>query len=87
MDAAGNLYVSQVERSAIIKITPQGEVSTLAQDPRLDWVDAMWIDDQGRVWAPAAQLDRTKGMNGGVSTVRFPAVVYKIPIGMAPERR
>ncbi len=87
LDAAGNLYVSQVDKAAIVKITPQGEISTLVQDPRLDWVDAMWIDDQGNLWAPAAQLDRTKGMNGGVSTVKFPTTVYKIPIGMAPERR
>ena len=62
-------------------------VSTLVKDPRLDWVDAMWIDDQGRLWAPAAQLDRTRGMNGGVSTVKFPAVVYTLDIGQAPERR
>jgi hypothetical protein len=45
IDAAGNIYVSDTDRKRAIKITPI--VSTLIQDPRLLWVDAMWIDDAG----------------------------------------
>jgi hypothetical protein len=33
------------------------KVKTLIQDRRLIWVDAMWIDDEGSLCMPAAQLD------------------------------
>ena len=87
MDAAGVMYASDIDRDAILKITPDGRMTTLVQDPRLVWVDAMWIDDQGGLWAPAAQLDRTKGLNGGVDAVRYPVVVYRLQIGVKPLRR
>ena len=87
MDAAGVMYASDADHDAILKITPDGRITTVVQDPRLVWVDAMWIDDQGGLWAPAAQLDRTKGLNGGSDAVRYPVVVYRLQIGAKPLRR
>ncbi len=87
MDAAGVMYASDLNRDAILRITPDGAISTLVQDPRLVWVDAMWIDEQGRLLAPAAQLDRTPGLNGGHDTVQYPVVIYGLPIGAKPLRR
>ncbi len=87
MDAGGVIYASDLNRDSILKITPDGAISTLVQDPRLAWVDAMWIDDQGRLLAPAAQLDRTPGLNGGHEAVQYPVVVYALSIGAKPLRR
>jgi hypothetical protein len=33
-------------------------MTTLVQDPRLIWVDAMWIDAKGTLWIPWPQLNR-----------------------------
>ena len=87
MDAAGIMYVSDLNRDAILRVTPDGVITTLVQDPRLVWVDAMWIDEQGRLLAPAAQLDRTAGLNGGRDTVQYPVVIYSLQIGAKPLRR
>ena len=87
MDAAGNIYISDTDALAVRKITPQGRVSTVVQDSRLVWVDAMWIDGQGNLWLPANQLNRTRGLNGGVSALRPPLVIYRLPIGVRPLRR
>ena len=87
MDAAGTMYSSDLDHDAIVRITPDGAVTTLVRDSRLVWVDAMWIDDSGGLWAPAAQLDRTKGLNGGVDAVRYPVVIYRLEIGAKPLRR
>jgi sugar lactone lactonase YvrE len=87
MDAAGDMYVGDADHDAILKITPAGVMTTLVQDPRLVWVDAMWIDDAGRLLAPASQLDRTPGLNGGRDEVRLPVVIYALDIGAAPLRR
>ena len=87
MDASGVMYVSDLNRDAILRITPDGAITTLVQDPRLVWVDAMWIDDHGALLAPAAQLDRTPGLNGGRDTVQYPVVIYSLQIGAKPLRR
>jgi sugar lactone lactonase YvrE len=87
IDAAGTIYVSDTNRSRILKVSATGEISTLVADPRLAWVDAMWIDDGGKLWMPAAQLNRTPGLNNGKDAVQWPIRLYSIAIGAKPVRR
>ena len=84
IDAAGNLYFSDTNAERILKITPDKEVTTLVADPRLQWSDAMWIDDQGFLWMPATQQNRTPGFNGGRQEVEYPVWIYKMQIGAQP---
>ena len=87
IDAAGNIYSSDTDHSRILKIAPDGTMTTLVSDPRLDWVDAMWIDDAGFLYMPASQLNRTPAQNHGVNAVQLPTTVYKMQIGAKPVRR
>jgi sugar lactone lactonase YvrE len=82
--ADGTIFVSDTDSQRIVRIAPDGTASTLIQDPRLLWVDAMWIDASGRLWMPAAQLNRLAIFQGGASRVRFPVEVYTLPIGAQP---
>ncbi|MEH3118849.1 MAG: L-dopachrome tautomerase-related protein [Methylorubrum populi] len=84
IDAAGNLYVSDTDRLAVLKVARDGATTTLVQDPRLVWVDAMWIDAQGRLWLPAAQLDRMAPFNDGKDRVERPIRVFTLDIGARP---
>jgi sugar lactone lactonase YvrE len=85
--ADGTIYSSDTDALRILKIAPDGTTTTLVQDPRLVWVDAMWIDDEGGLWIPAAQMNRTPAMNGGESsTVKFPTTIYRLDIGAKPVR-
>ncbi len=86
MDGDGNLYVADANRSLILKITPDGRMDTLVQDPRLVFVDAMWIDEAGDLWMPAVQSCRTPGANRGVDAVQYPIVTYKLKLGAKPLR-
>lgn len=86
IDADGNIYASDTDNLRILKIAPDGTTSTLVQDPRLVWIDAMWIDEDGGLWIPAAQMNRTKGFNGGKAAVRFPTTIYRMEIGAKPLR-
>ena len=87
MDAFGNIYVSHTDECAIMKITPDGTMTELLRDDRLQWVDAMWIDDNGDLLAPASQLNLGAPLNKGVDEQQPPFNVYAIKLGLAPLRR
>ncbi|MET8529702.1 L-dopachrome tautomerase-related protein [Micromonospora sp. NPDC005172] len=84
IDALGTIYVSDVERRRVLALAPDRSVRTLVADPRLSWVDAMWLDTDGQLWMPAAQLHLTAGLNGGHSAVDYPVEVYRMPVDAVP---
>jgi len=87
MDAEGNIYASDINTRSVKRITPQGEVSTVVQDPRLIWIDAMWIS-QGQLWMPSAQINRTPATTGGKpSTVEYPVKLYRLNLSVQPSPR
>jgi sugar lactone lactonase YvrE len=57
IDADGNIYVSDVNTSEIIKISPDGKESLVIKDKKLLWADALWINDDGYLWIPTGQLN------------------------------
>lgn len=85
IDANGNIYVSDTDRQTILRVAPNGTSTVLIQDPRLLWVDAMWIDTQGRLWMPAAQLNRGEPFNNGTNRIVKPLYVYTLDIGIGPS--
>ena len=84
IDAEGTIYVSDVDHHRVMAIKADGSKSIVVEDKRLLWVDAMWIDDAGYLYMPAAQLDRMAPFNDGVSKVQFPIFIYKTKIGVGP---
>ena len=84
IDAEGNLYYSDTNGQRILKITPDRQVSTVVADPRLQWSDAMWIDQEGFLWLPVSQQNFTPGFTGGKQEVRYPVEIYKLQIGAKP---
>ncbi|WP_212744862.1 L-dopachrome tautomerase-related protein [Hymenobacter jeollabukensis] len=86
IDAAGNLYVADANHQRILKITPDAQATTLLEDKHLLWPDALWIDNHGNLWIPAAQLNRLARLHGGVDAFQPPVFIYKLPIGAEPFR-
>ncbi|MGI4778403.1 MAG: L-dopachrome tautomerase-related protein [Janthinobacterium lividum] len=85
IDAKGNIYMSKVTNRSVMRITPAGKVSTLISDPRLTWVDAMWVAQDGNLYMPAAQLDRTSAnLTGAPAQIEYPVKVYRMHIGSRP---
>ena len=85
IDADGNIYVSDTDSQRILKIASNGTKTLLAQDPRLLWIDAMWITPDKKLWMPAAQLNRGTPFNNGKSYIQKPLHVYSIDIGVGPS--
>ena len=87
IDSNGNLYASDINTRSVKRITPDGQVSTVISDPRLIWIDAMWITD-GALWLPSAQINRTPATTGGQpSTVEYPVKLYKLELPIKPSTR
>ena len=81
MGADGTIYLSDTDQKRILTISPEGKIATLIADPRLVWVDAMWIDDSGHLLMPASQLNRMAGVNGGTDAIQQPITLYRLKIG------
>lgn len=84
IDADGNIYDSDTNSQRIIKIAPNGTMTTLVQDPRLLWIDAMWVSTDKKLWMPSAQLNRGVQFHNGTSYITHPLYIYSIDIGVGP---
>ncbi|KAF2207305.1 hypothetical protein CERZMDRAFT_102583 [Cercospora zeae-maydis SCOH1-5] len=84
IDSHGVIYVSDTDEQRILTISTNGTKAVLVQDPRLLWIDAMWITADGKLWMPAAQLNRGIPFGNGQSNVTKPVFTYTIDIGVGP---
>lgn len=87
IDAKGTIYLSDTNHRRILRIAPNGKITTLITDPRLVWSDAMWIDQNDYLWIPASQQNLTAGFDGGHQKVHYPVVIYKMKINAGPSAR
>ena len=84
IDAQGNIYLSDVNKNRILKISSERKKSLLIKDKRLLWADALWIDDNGFLWIPTGQLNRLAVFQNGKSKVDYPVQIYKLNINAEP---
>jgi len=87
IDANGNIYVTDVEKRRILRVSPEGKVTTVIEDERLVWADALWLDREGYLWIPASQQNLTPEFNDGRMAVNYPVWLYRLPIGAQPSPR
>ena len=80
IDSSGTIYLSDVEKRRILSMDPVGQIKVILEDTRLDWPDAMWIDGDGYLWMPVAQLDKIAPFQGGKSQVVYPIRIYKMRV-------
>ena len=88
IDDQGRVYFDDADHQRVTRVTPDGRAETVVEDKsRLHWGDAMYIDDAHNLWIPAAQMERTPGMNHTLTTVEWPIKIYKLRIDAGPVRR
>ncbi|MGY1889260.1 hypothetical protein [Pseudomonas sp. SDT291_1_S447] len=52
--------------------------AVLAGCASLHWVDAPFLDRDGTLWLPAAQMDRVGLFNDGTPRVQWPMTVFRL---------
>lgn len=56
IDAAGNLYLTDMEHSSINRVAPDGHLEVLARDERLRWPDGLAWHPDGSLYVTASSL-------------------------------
>jgi len=78
IDAAGNIYLSNVEKRSVDLLQPDGTLKTLIQDESLITPDALVITD-GWIYVPAPQIEYLADNNKGNDATHGPWSVYRFP--------
>lgn len=79
MDSDNNLYLTALERNAILRYRPAGDaMTTIAQDDRIQWPDSMDISADGFLYFTASQIHRMPRFNSGKDGRILPYSYFKV---------
>jgi sugar lactone lactonase YvrE len=77
IDAAGNIYLGNVDKNEIGIIRPGQAYETYIKDERLVWVDGFSFAPDGMIYATVNQLNRAKQLNLGEETATKPYLIVR----------
>ena len=81
MDRAGNLYLSDLEHSAIVRLDPEGRLRTLIRDPRLRWPDGFSFGPGGWLYVACSALHHVIGRSASHIESEAPYQIFRLRPG------
>lgn len=79
-DAKGNIFLTTSESYSVSYLTPDGQLKTLVEDPRLLWPDSFGIGSDGFLYFTCAQLQRLPQWNNGTDRTDYPYRTFKVKL-------
>lgn len=80
-DKEGNLYLGDLEKNSIVKITPDLKMTTIVQDnEKLIWPDSYSISDDGYLYISNSQIQLMPWFHDGKEQFKKPFKVFRIKI-------
>ncbi|WP_341535123.1 L-dopachrome tautomerase-related protein [Acetobacter sacchari] len=80
MDARGALYFTALKDKTVYRRDPDGRITPLVSDDRLNWADAPFLTHDGQLWLPVAQLNRLPQFQQGRSRVALPFLLLSMKV-------
>jgi len=77
-DNAGNIYISDLEHSAITVLNSKGELSTLYKDTKLRWPDGFSFGPNGDLYVTASALQYVMAKPDSYIAEKGPYQIYKL---------
>jgi sugar lactone lactonase YvrE len=81
MDTQDNIYISDPEHSAILRLDPQRRLRTLLKDPMLRWPDGFSFGPGGWLYVTCSSLHQVIGLPPGSVRQHAPYQVYRFRPG------
>jgi sugar lactone lactonase YvrE len=78
LDDAGNIYISDLQASAIGVIDRNGRYRKLVTDPRISWPESFSFGPDGFLYFVASQLHLSAPLNEGTNKARPPFYVFRM---------
>jgi sugar lactone lactonase YvrE len=80
-DKNGNLYLGDLEKSSIVKITPDLKMHTIATDTvKLSWPDSYSISADGYLYISASQIARMPWFNNDQNRTVYPYKIFRLKL-------
>ncbi|MUV04654.1 hypothetical protein GN157_13135 [Flavobacterium rakeshii] len=80
-DKEGNLYFGDLERSSIVKITPDLKMHTLISDPEnLIWPDSYSVSKNGYLYISVSQIQLMPWFNNNINKTEHPYKILRLKI-------
>jgi len=79
-DRKGNIYLGDIEKNSIVRLTPELKLEPIFQDKRLSWPDSYAISDDGVLYITCSQIQKAPRFNGGKDTRTTPYTLYRLKI-------
>jgi len=85
IDAAGNVYLSDLEHSAIVRRTPDGQLQTLLRTADLRWPDGFSLANDGYLYVTCSALHQVIGIAAEETRNKGPFQIYRFHLGRAEQ--
>jgi sugar lactone lactonase YvrE len=79
-DRNGNLYMGDMEKNSIIKLSPALEKTVLITDARLVWPDSYAVSKDGYLYISTSQIHTAPPFNDGVDRRTLPYGLFRLRI-------
>jgi hypothetical protein len=80
-DDAGNVYLSDMEHSAIVVLKPDATLETLVKDPRLRWPDGFSFGPGGWLYVTCSSLHHVLFVDSSVMRAHAPYQIFRLKPG------
>lgn len=77
MDVKGNIYLSDLEHSAIVRRSPEGELETLLKSASIRWPDGFSNSADGQLYFTCSSLHQVIGMSPEEIESKGPYQIYR----------
>ena len=82
MDVDGNIYITDIENSAIVRLTPEGDLETIVKDDRIRWPDGLGFGPDGWLYVTCSALHQVIGRTPGQMQSNAPFQIYRFKPGI-----
>ena len=79
-DSKGNLYIGDMRKYAILRITPELKMETVIMDGHLSWPDSYSISKDGWLYISCSEIHKQPEYNEGVNKRTMSYAIYKLKI-------